>query len=374
MSRSPMPGATPARPASFPPPAGPGAHPEHTRGGTGGAASKLARVDAYGAHTDPLSEALTDVLRGARARGGLFHRMVLAPPWAVRVQDGAPLALASLVRGECWALHPADDPVRLAPGDVVVVRGPEPYVLADHPDTEPQLVIHPSDCATTPDGVDMCEPLSLGVRTWGRSLDDPTLLISGNYQLRGDLSGRLLDALPPLLVLRADDWDSALLPLVAAEVVKEEPGQQMVLDRLLDLLLISVLRAWFARPEARAPAWYRAQGDPVVGVALRLLHEQPAHGWTVAALAARTGVSRAALARRFTELVGEPPMTYLTRWRIDLAARLLREPDTTVASVARRVGYADGYALSSAFKRVRGVSPSSVRGRGTARNAPSTAR
>lgn len=318
-------------------------------------------MDAYGSHADPLSEALTDVLGGARARGGLFHQAVLAPPWGVRVQDGAPLALASMLRGEGWVLHPGAEPVLLSPGDVAVLRGPEPYVLADQPDTEPQLVIHPGDCCTTPDGVDMCEPLSLGVRTWGRSPDDPALLLSGNYQLRGDLSGRLLDALPPVLVLRGRDWDSALLPLVAAEVVKEAPGQQMVLDRLLDLLLISVLRAWFARPEARAPAWYRAQGDPVVGVALRLLHEQPAHGWTVAALAAEAGVSRASLARRFTELVGEPPMTYLARWRIDLAARLLREPEATVASVARRVGYADGFALSTAFKRVRGVRPSAAR-------------
>ncbi|MDJ1130510.1 AraC family transcriptional regulator [Streptomyces iconiensis] len=318
-------------------------------------------MDAYGAHGDPLSEALADVLSGARARGGLFHRAVLAPPWGVRVQDGAPLALASMTRGEGWALHPDADPVRLAPGDVVVLRGPEPYVLADHPDTEPQLVIHPGDCCTTPEGVDMCERLGLGVRTWGRSQDDPVVLLSGNYQLRGDLSGRLLDALPPVLVLREREWDSGLLSLVAAEVVKEAPGQQMVLDRLLDLLLISVLRAWFARPEARAPVWYRAQGDPVVGVALRLLHEQPAHAWTVAALAAKAGVSRASLARRFTELVGEPPMAYLTRWRIDLAARLLREPEATVASVARRVGYADGFALSAAFKRVRGVSPSAAR-------------
>ena len=130
-----------------------------------------------------------------------------------------------------------------------------------------------------------------------------------------------------------------------------------MLDRLLDLLLIAVLRAWFARPEAEAPAWYRAHGDPVVGRALRLLHNNPAHPWTVATLAAEIGVSRAALARRFTELVGEPPMTFLTGWRLALAADLLREPDATVGAVARQVGYGSPFALSTAFKRVRGVSP-----------------
>jgi AraC-like DNA-binding protein len=95
----------------------------------------------------------------------------------------------------------------------------------------------------------------------------------------------------------------------------------------------------------------------VVGRALRLLHNDPARPWTVAALAAATGTSRAALARRFNELVGEPPMTFLTGWRIALAADLLREPGATVGSVARQVGYGSPFALSTAFKRVRGISP-----------------
>ena len=145
--------------------------------------------------------------------------------------------------------------------------------------------------------------------------------------------------------------------MLGSEIVKDEPGQEAVLDRLLDLLLIAVLRTWFARPDAEAPAWYRANGDPVVGRALRLLHNNPSHPWTVATLAAEIGVSRAALARRFTELVGEPPMTFLTGWRLALAADLLREPDATVGAVARQVGYGSPFALSTAFKRVRGISP-----------------
>ncbi len=122
-----------------------------------------------------------------------------------------------------------------------------------------------------------------------------------------------------------------------------------------------MLRAWFARPEAGAPAWYRAYGDPVVGPALRLLHNSPERPWTVASLARATGASRAALARRFTELVGEPPMTFLTGWRIALAADLLREPGATVGSVAPQVGYGSAFALSTAFKRLRGISPAEHR-------------
>ena len=127
--------------------------------------------------------------------------------------------------------------------------------------------------------------------------------------------------------------------------------------RQLDLLLITLLRTWFDRPSSEPPAWYAAQADPVVGPAIRLLQHHPDHAWTVASLATRAGVSRAAFARRFTELVGEPPMAFLTGWRIALAADLLLEPDATIAAVARQVGYASPYALSTAFKRVRGVSP-----------------
>jgi AraC-like DNA-binding protein len=145
--------------------------------------------------------------------------------------------------------------------------------------------------------------------------------------------------------------------LLAEEIVKDDPGQEAVLDRLLDLLLIAVLRAWFARADAEAPVWYRAYSDPVAGKALRLIHNDPAHAWTVAELAAEAGVSRAAFARRFTELVGEPPMKFLTDWRLSLAADLLLEPEATIGSVAYQVGYGSPFALSTAFKRVRGISP-----------------
>ena len=197
----------------------------------------------------------------------------------------------------------------------------------------------------------------LGVRTWGNSPDGATVMLTGTYQLEGEVSQRLLRVLPAVLVLRDGDWDCPLIALLADEIVKDEPGQEAVLDRLLDLLLIAVLRAWFARPGTDAPRWYRAYGDPVVGRALRLLHHNPAHPWTVAELAAAANVSRASLARRFTELVGEPPMAFLTSWRLALAADLLREPGATIGAVASQVGYGSPFALSTAFKRVRGVSP-----------------
>ena len=279
------------------------------------------------------------------------------PPWSLRIQDEAPLTLVAIVRGHAWVVPDAGEAVRLGRGDAAIMRGPDPYTVAGDPGTEPQIVIHPGQRCTTPDGHELSGMMDLGVRTWGNSPDGQTVMLTGTYQMDGEISRRLLRALPTLLVVPGDAWDSPLIPLLADEIVKDEPGQEAVLDRLLDLLLIAVLRAWFARPESEAPAWYRAYGDPIVGAALRMLHNNPAHPWTVAALADATGVSRATLARRFNDLVGEPPMAFLTEWRIALAADLLLEPGATVGSVAPQVGYGSSFALSTAFKRVRGVSP-----------------
>jgi AraC-like DNA-binding protein len=285
------------------------------------------------------------------------------PPWAVRIEDEAPLEISVVVRGEAWVLPDDDEAVRLTRGDVMIARGPSHYTVAGDPATPPAAVILPGQRCVTLDGEDLHERWRLGVRTWGNAEDGQTLLITGAYHLGGEVSDRLLRVLPDLLVLRDHEWDSPVIPLLTQELVKDEPGQEAVLDRLLDLLLIAVLRAWFARPEAQTPAWYRAASDPVIGHALRLLHHNPAHPWTVAELARETGLSRAALARRFNELVGEPPMSFLTSWRIALAADLLLEPGATVGSVAAQVGYSSPFALSTAFKRLRGMSPQQHRAR-----------
>jgi AraC-like DNA-binding protein len=302
-------------------------------------------------------DTLTGLLDGPRARGAFLLRSIMSPPWSMRIEDRAALTLVAMVQGHAWVLPDEGEAVRLGPGDVAIVRGPAPYTVADDPATPPQVIIGPKQRCTTLYGEDLAQEMDLGVRTWGNSPDGSAMMLTGTYQTPGEISRRLLGALPGLLVLPEDAWDCRLIPLLRDEVVRNEPGQEAMLDRLLDLLLIAVLRRWFSRPEADAPAWYRAQSDPVVGRALRMLQNNPAHPWTVATLAAQTGVSRATLARRFNDLVGEPPMAFLTGWRLSLAADLLREPDTTVGAVAQQVGYGNAFALSTAFKRVHGLSP-----------------
>jgi AraC-like DNA-binding protein len=302
-------------------------------------------------------DAIAGLLDGPRARSAFLLRSSMDPPWSLRIEDEAPLTVVAIVRGQAWVMHDGAEPVALGAGDVAIALGPDHYTVADDPGTPPQAIIGPDQRCTTLDGEELAEQWSLGVRTWGNAPDGATVMLTGTYQMSGEVSGRLLRALPTLLALRADEWDCPVVPLLADEIVKDEPGQEAVLDRLLDLLLIAVLRAWFARPDAGAPDWYRAYADPVIGRALRLLHHNPAHPWTVGELAHETGMSRAALARRFHELVGEPPMAFLTSWRIALAADLLLEPGSTIGSVAQQVGYGSPFALSTAFKRLRGISP-----------------
>ncbi|WP_189330890.1 AraC family transcriptional regulator [Actinoplanes ianthinogenes] len=299
-------------------------------------------------------DTLTGLLDGTRARGAFLLRTVVEPPFALRIQDEAPLTLVTVIRGTAQVIR--ESAVELKPGDVAVIRGPEPYTVADAPGTPWQTIIHPGQVCTTVDGVPREQ---LGVRSWGDRVDGGTEMLTGTYQLRSEVSRRLLGVLPAMVVQPAAATDRTLVGLLVTEMAGTAPGQELVLDRLLDLLLVSVLRAWLASPSAGSRQ--HAPHDPVVGPALRLLHTAPEEQWTVAALAAKAGVSRSALARRFTDLVGEPPMAYLTGWRLALAADLLREPDATIGAVARRVGYGSAFALSAAFKRERGQSPQEYR-------------
>ncbi|WP_327352528.1 AraC family transcriptional regulator [Streptomyces sp. NBC_01304] len=306
-------------------------------------------------------DALAGLLEGPRSRGAFMIRACFDPPWSVRIADRAPLSVMTMAHGTAWLVPDQGEPRLIKPGDIAIARGPDPYTCADTPDREPQAVIHPGGRCTTPDGQELKDYIDLGTRTWGARTEGSVQMLVGTYSMHGEIKGRLLDALPPLLVLSGDVWESPFTRLLADEITKDEPGQEVVLDRMLDLMLISSLRAWFSRPDAEAPSWYRALGDPVVGQVLRLIQDDPAHSWTVAGLAEKAGVSRAALARNFTELVGEPPMAYLTGWRLALAADLLRDTEQTLASIARQVGYGSAFALSVAFKRVYGISPTEHR-------------
>jgi AraC-like DNA-binding protein len=304
--------------------------------------------------------ALDNLISGPRAQDAFLLRMAMEPPWAMNVEDEAPLTLMAQLEGHAWIVV-GDERVRLEPGDLSIVKGPDHYLVADDPTTPVSVIVHPDQLCQALDGRSLVDEMLLGVRTWGNDRDGSSQMLVGTYNLDSEVSRRLLRALPPQIHLRAADWDSPLVELLATEVSSERPGQEVILDRMLDLLLMTAVRAWFDQPDNDAPGWYLAESDPGIGATIRLIHERPAQDWTVTSLATKAGMSRAAYARRFNAVVGEPPMTYLTNWRLTLAADLLREPDATIGDVAEQVGYASPFGLSAAFKRVRGLSPTEYR-------------
>jgi AraC-like DNA-binding protein len=302
---------------------------------------------------------MSALLDGPRARGAFVVRCLLQPPWALHICDRAPLTVVAVVRGGAWITQ--GDVVAHAPaGSVALVVGPEPYDIASAQGVTPDVVIHPGQHCETIDGESLEMSMRLGVRSWGHAVDAPTAILTGTYEHHSALGADLLATLPTPVVVRRPDPDP-LVDLLAAELTNDAPGQQTVLDRLLDTLTVDTLRAWYVEQGRSAPAWWLGHHDPIVGDALRLIHDEPERDWTIVTLATAIGTSRANLARRFTALVGEPVMTYLTRWRMTLAADLLAQPDATVGGVSTQVGYASPFGFSTAFKRRYGVSPTEHR-------------
>jgi len=308
-------------------------------------------------------DVLSDLLHRARAGNAMVRQLIQRPPWSMTYADAPPLTVVATLGGQ--ASIRLDDsgstPVRLAAGDIALIRGTGRYTIADSPSTPPQIVIHQGKKYLAGTSEETPVNQSLAPRTYGDGLPGATTMLRGAYRLRGGVGDRLLDMLPPLAIVPAGPRTQVALDLLTTETACDEPGQDAVLGRLLDLVLVMALRAWCARPDATPPAWYRALADPPIGDALCLLHTDPARRWTVAELAAKTGMSRAAFAARFTSHVGEPPLTYLTAWRMTLAADLLHETDATIATIAREVGYHDAFAFSVAFKRAHMISPSAWR-------------
>jgi AraC-like DNA-binding protein len=263
----------------------------------------------------------------------------------------AELAVHTIVDGEVhvWT----DDPgaaLRLLPGDVVLVREHTEHRIAHVPG---------ADCIALADAMGPGAGVSRQM-TAGEPEDGPPIaFFCGAYRFEGDLCDSLLTALPDTLSVRPVSGSTlrATMDLLAREMLNARPGQQTLLDRLLDVALVQILREHFSVHASRAPGWFRASADPRIGAALRALHADPAHAWTVAELAQHALLSRSAFARQFTDLLGTAPLTYLGAWRMALAREQLRDTDDSLAAVANSLGYASEFSFAAAFKRHHGTSP-----------------
>jgi AraC-like DNA-binding protein len=287
---------------------------------------------------------LQDHLARARASGGVFARTVATPPWGLRLPGSIQLALHAVVQGRAWLW--LDDPeasLELTPGELALVRGGLDHHIAHEP------------------AAACLEPAEFKARHADDVHTDDrraTVFLCGAYRFSGDVADGLLGALPQVLPLSAAVGDPIhdVIAVLSRELAASEPGQQTVLDRLLDILLVLAIRASF-KTSSRAPRWFQASADPRLGPALQAIHDDAARAWTVPELAAVSGLSRAAFARSFQRALGQAPMQYLTTWRMTLARDYLRSGQRTLAQVADRTGYASPYAFAAAFRRHHGQPP-----------------
>ncbi|MBB5918094.1 AraC-like DNA-binding protein [Nocardia transvalensis] len=298
-------------------------------------------------------DVLTDVLAATGVGGVVMAQLTAAGRWGVRLDPVPMAAFHAVVAGECWLVRPGAEPLALATGDFVLLPTGGGHGLASEPDAP----LTPYASIAPPPG------------RRAITLDGPgpsTRTVCGAYIYSNYDSHPLFTLLPPVVHLTARQSAhrpelAATLTLLAAEVEAERPGTQTVVDRLVDVLFIHALRAWTESRTEAAASWLMALRDPEIARAMALLHEDPSYPWTVAELADRVRVSRATLARRFTALVGDPPLTYLARWRMELAARRLRDTADPVSAVGHSVGYASEFAFSRAFKRTHGQPPATYR-------------
>ncbi|MFF4017672.1 AraC family transcriptional regulator [Streptomyces sp. NPDC001843] len=298
-------------------------------------------------------DVVSDAIAVVRTGRPSSKRLRVGGRWCVRLSpyEGAGFHVA--LRGSCVLLPDGGaEPVELGPGDVVLLPHGAGHVLADGP--VPSGDVRRAVPFEEVRDADMC----------ARAAEAPEVeLLCGKYRLDRARMHPLMAELPEVVHLRdragVHRELHAAVDLLARELTENRPGGALALPGLLDLLLVYMLRAWMT--ESRAGAWPAALTDPVTTAALRALHADPSAPWTNAGLATEAGVSRATLARRFTSLVGRPPMAYLTWWRLTLAATRLRDTDAPLATVARESGYASPYALSHAFSREFGITPGRYR-------------
>ncbi|WP_426756772.1 AraC family transcriptional regulator [Myxococcus sp. Y35] len=302
-------------------------------------------------------DVVSDVLETLRLSTVLFGRFELGAPWALRLPKKENATFYVLAHGQMRLRVDGVAPsFQVSAGDVVLVPQGSAHVLDDGTRRAPAARdFIPAEALRGP----VAAPCRLG------GAGPVSTLITGCFRFSSGVQSPLLASLPPAIHLSAQEpqvasWLSSTVRLIDAESQARKPGSALVLGRLADVLLVQAFRAR-AETSATDGAGLQALSDPTIGAALGLMHGRLGEPWTVERLAASVGVSRSGFAARFHQLVGEPPLQYLARWRMTKAAQWLRETQDTLPEVAERVGYVSPVAFNKAFKRWHGVGPGGYR-------------
>ena len=329
---------------------------------------------------DATGDVLSDVLRTIRLSGALFFQFEASSPWANEVPTATALVPSILPgvqhvvsyhivsKGTCWVTLADGPSVHLDTGDVVVIPHGDTYIMSSAPGMHSEI---PADAVLM-----FFRRLASGsapsIVTEGGGGPEGTDLVCGFLGCDVRPFNPVLEALPRLVHLQrpaevsTHDRLGALIDFALAESRQRRSGAQSVLLRLSEVLFIEVIRRYLDSVATDRRGWLAGLRDPMIGRVLVVLHDRPAVPWTLERLAKEIGVSRSVLAARFTHLVGQPPMHYLTFWRMQLAARLLADGTAKVSAVALHVGYESEAAFSRAYKQVVGVSPATWRRRNSA--------
>jgi AraC-like DNA-binding protein len=305
-------------------------------------------------------DVLTEVLSTLGIQGRVFCRSELLAPWAMALPASGLAHFHVLEQGNAWIrLEGESAAVPLASGALVLLPHGGGHVLCDRLETPPVLLEHLLAQSQGQGGHPLIHYGGGGVET---------RLICGAFHFEHTAESPLLPLLPSLTHIRGDggqaeEWLAATLQLLALEARHARPGAQTVISRLTEIIFVQAVRTWMTSQPAGQGGWLGALRDPHIGAALGLIHRAPERPWRVAVLAREVAMSRSPFAARFTTLVGEPPLAYVTRWRMHLAARHFRKGSLSVSAVADRVGYTSAAALSKAFKRCFGVAPRTYRRR-----------
>ena len=295
-------------------------------------------------------DVLSDVLQTLRLESTVFVHGEVARPWGIRTDPHPDFAFHVIARGTCILQVDDGAEIDVGPGDVVVINRGHGHSLRDVRSTalRPLFEFMESPGFHPPTGDANATQLVCGCFHFDTLPDDP-----------------LLASMPPFIhardLTKDVGWLGETIKLLGTESSGDRPGGSTVVNRLCDALFVYVLRSFLASMPAEDESWLRAIVEPQIAPALRLIHEKPAEPWTVADLAAKSGMSRSAFSAHFTKVVGEAPMQYLTSWRLRKAASMLRATNDGIGAIASRVGYDSEAAFSKAFKRSIGVAPGAYR-------------
>lgn len=305
-----------------------------------------------------MSDPLGEILHSLRISGALYCRSELSAPWGIEIPSSDHASFHVLLDTSCWLRLPDAEPQVLQPGELVLLPHGHGHKLSDTP-TGPTRSINElaEEHELTTDHCGVLRHGGGGART---------TMICGAVRFGHAVAHPLLPLLPPVIRVRPDqqetvDWLASTLSFMTQEARNIRPGGQTVIARLADVLVIQAIRFCLeAQPEVPT-GWMAALRHPHIGRAINLMHRRPGADWTLDSLGSAVGMSRSSFAERFAELVGEPPMQYLTRWRMHLAASWLRDQELNLANIAERLGYRSEAAFSRAFKRATGLPPATWR-------------